>query len=116
MKARENLREKTFGFFRVLRVSRKTGIRAAGFLTAIGAAFCLKAGAGLGSAVPAWIMAAHGYLPNVAQSAVSLRGIEIGIIWLPALFFTLAAVPVWFYRKFEAMEPQIYAELAARQK
>jgi len=94
----------------------KTGIRAAGFLTAIGAAFCLKAGAGLGSAVPAWIMAAHGYLPNVAQSAVSLRGIEIGIIWLPALFFTLAAVPVWFYRKFEAMEPQIHAELAARQK
>ena len=94
----------------------KTGIRAAGFLTAIGAAFCLKAGAGLGSAVPAWIMAAHGYLPNVAQSAVSLRGIEIGIIWLPALFFTLAAVPVWFYRKYEAMEPQIHAELAARQK
>ena len=94
----------------------KTGIRAAGFLTAIGAAFCLKAGAGLGSAVPAWIMAAHGYLPNVAQSALSLRGIEIGIIWLPALFFTLAAVPVWFYRKYEAMEPQIHAELAARQK
>ena len=94
----------------------KTGIRAAGFLTAIGAAFCLKAGAGLGSAVPAWIMDAHGYVANVAQSASSLRGIEIGIIWLPAVGFALAAVPVWFYQKYEALEPQIHAELEARRK
>ena len=34
----------------------KTGIRAPGFLTAIGAAFCLKAGSGLGGFLPAWIM------------------------------------------------------------
>ena len=69
----------------------KTGIRAAGLLTAIGAAFCLKAGSGLGGALPAWIMDAHGYVPNVAQSATSLHGIELGFIWLPAVFFALAA-------------------------
>ena len=94
----------------------KTGIRAAGFLTAIGAAFCLKAGSGLGGALPAWIMNASGYMPNVEQTASSLRGIEIGIIWLPGAFFALAAVPVWFYKQFELLEPQIHAELNDRRK
>jgi sugar (glycoside-pentoside-hexuronide) transporter len=94
----------------------KTGIRAAGFLTAIGAAFCLKAGSGLGGALPAWIMNACGYVPNVEQSAASLQGIEIGIIWLPAIFFALSAVPVWFYEKYERLEPQIQAELEQRRK
>ena len=77
----------------------KTGIRAAGLLTAIGAAFCLKAGSGLGGALPAWIMDANGYVPNVAQTPQSLKGIEIGFIWLPALFFALSMIPVWFYKK-----------------
>jgi sugar (glycoside-pentoside-hexuronide) transporter len=94
----------------------KTGIRAAGFLTAIGAAFCLKAGAGLGSAVPAWIMDAHGYVANAVQTENSLRGIALGFIWLPALGFALAILPVLFYKKYELMEPQIHAELEARQK
>jgi Na+/melibiose symporter-like transporter len=94
----------------------KTGIRAAGFLTAIGAAFCLKAGSGLGGALPAWIMQMHGYVPNVEQTATSLNGIEIGIIWLPALFFALAIVPVWFYDKFERLEPQIHEELKRRRE
>jgi sugar (glycoside-pentoside-hexuronide) transporter len=94
----------------------KTGIRAAGFLTAIGAAFCLKAGSGLGGALPAWIMQAHGYVANRTQTPESLRGIEMGIIWLPALFFLLAAIPVWFYKKFEQLEPQIHAELEHRRK
>jgi sugar (glycoside-pentoside-hexuronide) transporter len=92
----------------------KTGVRAAGFLTAIGAAFCLKAGSGLGGALPAWILQAHGYVPNVEQTPESVRGIIIGCIWLPALLFVLAAVPVWFYQKYESLEPQIHAELEAR--
>lgn len=92
----------------------KTGIRAAGFLTAIGAAFCLKAGSGLGSALPAWILQAYGYVPKVEQTAESQRGIIIACVWLPALLFALAAVPVWFYQKYEALEPQILAELEMR--
>ncbi len=94
----------------------KTGIRAAGFLTAIGAAFCLKAGSGLGGALPAWIMDAYGYVPNVTQTTRSLMGIEIGFIWLPLIFFILAAVPVWFYQRYEVMEPQIHAELEMRRE
>jgi sugar (glycoside-pentoside-hexuronide) transporter len=92
----------------------KTGIRAAGFLTAIGAAFCLKAGSGLGGALPAWIMNAYGYVPNVAQTARSMKGIELGFIWLPVLFFALSSVPVLFYKRFEMLEPQIHAELERR--
>jgi len=94
----------------------KNGIRAAGFLTAIGAAFCLKAGAGLGSAIPAWILDAHGYVAKAAQSVTSLRGIEISFIWLPTLGFALAIIPVLFYKKFELLEPQIHADLEARRK
>jgi len=92
----------------------KTGVRAAGLLTALGAAFCLKAGSGLGGALPAWILGATGYVANSPQSATALRGIEIGFIWLPALFYLLSALPVIFYRKYERMEPQIHAELDAR--
>ncbi|HWB82725.1 MAG TPA: MFS transporter [Bryobacteraceae bacterium] len=92
----------------------KTGVRAAGLLTAVGAAFCLKAGSGIGGALPAWIMAAHGYVPNVAQTASSIAGIEIGFIWLPAAFFTLSLLPVLFYHKYEVMEPQIHKALDER--
>ena len=92
----------------------KTGIRAAGLLTAIGAAFCLKAGSGLGGAIPAWIMAASGYVPNVAQTAKSLKGIEIGFIWIPALFYALSLIPILFYGKYERQEPVIRKELNER--
>lgn len=92
----------------------KTGIRAAGLLTAIGAAFCLKAGAGLGGALPGWIMEVSGYRPNVEQTAAALKGIETGIIWVPVVFFTLSIIPVLFYRKYELLEPRIHAELDAR--
>lgn len=92
----------------------KTGIRAAGLLTAIGAAFCLKAGAGLGGALPGWIMAASGYRPGGPQSPAALHGIELSLVWLPAAFFALAAVPVLFYRRYEQLEPRIRADLEQR--
>jgi sugar (glycoside-pentoside-hexuronide) transporter len=92
----------------------KTGVRAAGLLTAIGAAFCLKAGSGLGGALPAWIMDATGYVPKTAQTAQALKGIEISFIWLPALFFLLSLIPVLFYGKYEKLEPKIHAELEQR--
>jgi sugar (glycoside-pentoside-hexuronide) transporter len=92
----------------------KTGVRAAGLLTAIGTAFCVKAGAGLGGAFTGWILGATGYVANVEQAPRALLGIDIGFIWIPALFYALATVPVLFYRKFEALEPKIHAELEVR--
>jgi sugar (glycoside-pentoside-hexuronide) transporter len=92
----------------------KSGVRAAGLLTAIGAAFCVKAGAGFGGALPGWILGATGYLKDVEQTTEALFGINICFIWIPAVFYALATIPVLFYRRFEAMEPKIHAELAAR--
>jgi Na+/melibiose symporter-like transporter len=94
----------------------RCGVRAAGLLTAVGAAFCLKAGSGLGGALPAWILSWSGYVPNVAQSARSLKGIELSCVWLPAAAYALAALPVFFYYRYERMEPQVRGELAARRQ
>jgi sugar (glycoside-pentoside-hexuronide) transporter len=94
----------------------KTGVRAVGLLTAVGAAFCLKAGAGLGGAIPLWIMGHCGYVANVEQTADSLRGIEFSFIWLPAICLALSVVPVLFYKQFEVLEPRIHTELAARRQ
>jgi Na+/melibiose symporter-like transporter len=58
----------------------KSGIRAAGLLTAVGAAFCLKAGAGLGGAIPLWGLDAGGYVANLEQSSRSLAAIEFSIV------------------------------------
>jgi sugar (glycoside-pentoside-hexuronide) transporter len=92
----------------------KSGVRAAGLLTAIGAAFCVKAGAGFGGALPGWILGATGYVKDMDQTPEALFGINFCFIWLPALFYALATVPVLFYRKFEALEPRIHAELEVR--
>ncbi len=92
----------------------KCGVRAAGFLTAIGASFCLKAGSGLGGALPAWILEWYSYVPNVVQTPHALTGIRLSFIWLPAICYALATIPVLFYHRFERLEPQIRSDLAER--
>jgi Na+/melibiose symporter-like transporter len=92
----------------------RTGVRAAGLLTAIGAAFCLKVGSGLGGALPAWILSATDYHPNAAQNPHALAGIVFAFVWLPAIFYALAVVPVLFYGRYERLEAQIAATLQAR--
>ncbi len=94
----------------------KTGVRAAGLLTAVGAAFCLKAGAGLGGALPMWMLDASGYVPKAAQSPAALHAITVGVVWLPAICFALSIVPVLFYRRFEKLEPRIREELEQRRR
>jgi sugar (glycoside-pentoside-hexuronide) transporter len=94
----------------------KGGVRAAGLLTAIGAAFCLKAGSGLGGALPAWILARFHYVPNVEQTAGSIKGIELSCVWLPAIAYALAVLPVLFYHRYERLEPQIREDLEQRRR
>ncbi len=94
----------------------KTGVRAAGLLTAVGAAFCLKAGAGLGGALPMWMLDGAGYVPKAAQSPAALHAITVGVVWLPAICFALSIVPVLFYRRFEKLEPRIREELEQRRR
>jgi len=92
----------------------KSGIRATGLLTAVGAAFCLKAGSGLGGALPAWIMSHFRYVPNTVQSTQALLGINLSFVWLPAICYALAILPVLFYAHYERMEPEIQFELERR--
>jgi sugar (glycoside-pentoside-hexuronide) transporter len=94
----------------------KTGVRAAGLLTAVGAAFCLKAGAGLGGALPMWMLDASGYVPKTAQTPAVIQSIITGVVWLPAICFILSIIPVLFYRRFEDLEPRIRVELEQRRK
>jgi len=92
----------------------KNGIRASGFLTSIGSAFCVKAGSGIGGFVPSKIMQYFGYIPNHAQSVRSLFGINFSFVWLPAILFLLATIPMFFYAKYENNESKVRADLAAQ--
>ncbi len=89
----------------------KSGIRASGFLTAIGSSFCIKMGAGLGGFIPSMIMNAAGYVPGAEQSTASLAAIQFSFIWLPAIVFMIAIIPMIIYRKFERNEENIRLEL-----
>jgi Na+/melibiose symporter-like transporter len=92
----------------------KTGIKAAGLLTAIGSSLCIKAGSGLGGFIPSIIMGAFDYRPDAVQTPQGLLGIELAFIWLPIGIFLLAAIPLLFYQKYEAMETQITAAILER--
>ncbi|WP_040207274.1 MFS transporter [Neobacillus jeddahensis] len=92
----------------------KTGIRASGFLTAIGSAFCIKAGAGIGGFIPTQILGAFGYVPNAVQSSASLFGIQFSFIWLPTIIFALGIIPMLFYGKYEKNEFQIQSDLTTK--
>jgi GPH family glycoside/pentoside/hexuronide:cation symporter len=54
-----------------------------------------KIGLSLGVALPGWVLAWVGYVPNVAQTSQSLFGIRILFMGAPALAF-LICVPILF--------------------
>lgn len=94
----------------------KSGIRASGFLTAIGSSFCIKLGAGLGGFLPSMIMNAAGYQPDKIQSAASLNAIQFAFGWLPLIIFALAIIPMRLYKKYEENEGNVRTELALRHR
>ena len=92
----------------------KNGIRASGFLTSIGSAFCIKAGSGIGGLLPASVMGGFGYAAGQPQTSSALFGIQFSFIWLPFIVFLIGIIPMLFYKKFERNEHVIQSELAAR--
>ncbi|MCL3859283.1 MFS transporter [Pediococcus pentosaceus] len=92
----------------------KTGIRASGFLTAVGSAFCIQLGSGFGSFIPSKIMAAAGFVANKTQTAASLSSIRFCFIWLPIIVYAVSGAIMLFYFKYEKMEPQIKEDLEKR--
>jgi len=94
----------------------KNGIRASGFLTSIGSAFCIKAGSGIGGLLPAWVMAQTGYVAGSVQTPVALAGIQFSFIWLPFVVFLLGTLPMLWYKRFERNECVIQQELLSRRE
>lgn len=93
----------------------KTGIRAAGFLTAVGSALCIQLGSGLGSFIPSKIMDAGGFVPNAAsQTSRALSSISFSFIWLPIIIYAIVAGIMFFYIRYEKKEPRIKQDLADR--
>jgi len=89
----------------------KNGIRASGFLTAIGSSFCIKMGSGIGSFIPSKIMEKFGYIPGQEQTASALGAIHFSFVWLPAICFVIGALIMVFYFKYEKNEKNVRREL-----
>jgi len=91
----------------------KTGIRAAGLLTAVGAAFLPEGGQRLGRSAAG---VDHGCLSLRPQHRAN-RGVaggnQAGVHLAAGGFFALAAIPVFFYYRYEKLEPRIREELRA---
>jgi Na+/melibiose symporter-like transporter len=52
----------------------------------------------------------------VEQSAHSIAGIELSCVWLPAIAYALAVLPVLFYHRYERLEPRIREDLEERRR
>lgn len=95
-------------------VEWKKGIRAEGQLASVNS-FILKASAGVGSAIPGYILAATGYVANQVQTAQAQQGIITASILIPGILMLLAGV-VFFagYRMTNQQSHEI--NLALRQQ
>ncbi len=93
----------------------QSGRRATGFVYA-GIVFALKAGLGFGGALANGILAAYGYVANVAQSGQSLRGIQLAATVYAGIPFALGVVCMLFYPITKRLNLQIGDELAERRK
>jgi Na+/melibiose symporter-like transporter len=93
----------------------KTSRRATGLCFA-GILFALKAGLGLGGALSAWLIAAYGYVPNVAQTEHSLYGIRLCATVYSAVPFVLALICLAAYPIGKKLGLQIQVELAERRE
>ncbi|WP_367377000.1 MFS transporter [Levilactobacillus cerevisiae] len=93
----------------------KSGIRANGLLTAMGASFCIQMGAGIGSFIAAKIMAAFGFTAaKAAQSASTMSAISFTFIWVPVIIYAISLILMVVYRKWERHEPIVTEDLAER--
>ncbi|WP_249662887.1 glycoside-pentoside-hexuronide (GPH):cation symporter [Lentilactobacillus buchneri] len=92
----------------------KTGVRAPGFLTAVGSAFCIQLGSGFGSFIPSKILDMTGFVANKTQTPAASGAINFYFIWLPVTIYAIVAGIMVFYLKYEKIEPKIKADLVAR--
>ena len=92
----------------------KNGLRASGFLTAVGSSFCIQIGAGVGGFIPSLVMNAGGYVADRTQTASALSAIHFSFTWLPLIIFLIGIIPMVLYRRFEMHEPVVREDLRMR--
>jgi GPH family glycoside/pentoside/hexuronide:cation symporter len=91
----------------------KNGVRSEGFLSAA-SSFGQKLGTGIGGAVAAWVLAAGGYVGDVAeQTPAALRAIVFNFAGMPLVAMALIFILMLFY-KLDKVYPQMIKELAER--
>jgi GPH family glycoside/pentoside/hexuronide:cation symporter len=88
----------------------KSGRRATGLVFSA-ASFSQKVGWALGGAGTGWLLAAFGYVPNVAQAPGTLHGIVLMMSVIPASVALLAALVLQFYPIDEALIGKMAVEL-----
>jgi GPH family glycoside/pentoside/hexuronide:cation symporter len=91
----------------------KTGKRTSG-LTVSASMFALKFGSALGGALPGFILAAIGFVPNELQSPETLQGIRAMFNFVPAGLFLLGSLFMIFYRIDRPLLTRIELELIER--
>ena len=91
----------------------KCGRRATGLVFSA-ASFAQKFGWAIGGGGAGWLLAYFGYVPNVIQSAHTVKGIMMLVSIIPAIAAIIAVIALWFYEIDEATVLQMTEELAAR--
>jgi glycoside/pentoside/hexuronide:cation symporter, GPH family len=61
------------------------------------ATFAQKAGWGIGGALAGWMLALYKFVPNIEQTATSLRGIKLMISVFPGVLYMSCAILLYFY-------------------
>lgn len=89
--------------------------RATGFVFS-GVVFALKAGLGIGGAVLGFLLSGFGYISGsgVAQSDTAVQGIILSSSLIPAAFFLVGVVALFFYPISKEYNEKMQAELSER--
>jgi len=88
--------------------------RRATAMTFAGILFALKFGLSLGSAIAGKLLSFYEYIPNVAQTAATLKGIRYMMSIYPAILFFVGVVTLLFYRINRSTELEMEKELIKR--
>nr|MDO8113224.1 MFS transporter [Candidatus Sigynarchaeota archaeon] len=93
----------------------KRGFRSEGAIASV-FSFIVKAGGGIGAAIPGYILAATGFVPNQAvQAPFAIFGINLAFIGMPFILTALSLVCMLFlYPITQKMSKQIQADLATK--
>lgn len=98
-------------------VEWKRGFRSEGAIASI-FSFIVKAGMGIGAAIPGYLLAATGFVPNLyPQAPLAIFGIDFAFFGVPLILTALSLLCMLFlYPITKAVSKQVQSDLAERRK